>query len=144
MRFAVPLALLILTSAAAHARDLVDWSFEVLEVSPEGDGHLLRLRPLPPGRKFPRSCETFVVHAVYGLDGRSRVDGTRATRERHERSLTALRQAQATGDVLRFGAVGRGFAAIEDSPRCEVASYGLVYFIQQDGSSVVYSIFPRP
>jgi hypothetical protein len=139
---ALVLLLLAIAFAAAGASDrAVDWSFEVLEVSPEPGGHLVRLKPMPPGRKFPRSCETFVVHATYAADGGSRNPHLTISRQGHEDALRYLERAEASRKIVRFGSVGRGFAAIADSPRCEVASQALVSIVKSDGRAVVFSVF---
>jgi len=67
-----------------------------------------------------------------------------ATREDHDRSLQMLRRAKSTGEIIRFGAVGRGFAAVADATRCEVASRALVPVLDEDGTWVVYSVFREP
>jgi len=143
-RCVAAMALLALTSLPASAR-ASEWTFEVIEVSRENeDYHLLRLRPLPPGRKFPRSCETLVVHSTFDLNEWSEESRIALSREGHERALLKLRQAQTTGAIIRFGVVGRGFAAIKESPPCEVASHALAYIVHDDGSAVVYSLFGEP
>jgi hypothetical protein len=142
--FAATLALLLPCAGAAHAATAVTWTFEVLEVSRTDRGEtLIRLRPRPPGRKFPRSCETFVVHARFDLETWSPTNRRIVTREGHERSLRLLQQAQATGDIVRFGAVGHGFGAIAERPKCEVASRALRFFVD-DGTPAVYSVFEEP
>ena len=140
------LALMLLPRAGATQPSTVaSWSFEVLEVSNvDRDEALIRLRPRPPGRKFPRSCEIFVVHARFDLESWSPSGRHAVTRDGHERSLRLLQQAQATGDIVRVGALGRGFGAIEDSPKCEVASRGLQIVVEDDGAPVVYSVFTEP
>jgi hypothetical protein len=137
-------AVLTLTSLTAGA-ETPDWTFEVAEVSRENeDYHLIRLRPLPPGRKFPRSCAPLVVHSTFDLSEWSPEGRIALSFESHERALRTLRQAQATGTIVRFGVIGRGFAAIKESPRCEVASRALAYVVLDDGSTVVYSLFGEP
>jgi len=140
------LALLLLPgSGVTRAGTAAAWTFEVVEISrADRDEALIRLRPRPPGRKFPRSCEMFLVHAHFDLETWS-LDGRNAvTREGHVRSLRLLEQAQATGDIIRFGAVGRGFGAIADGPKCEVGSRGLRIVVADDGTPVVYSVFEEP
>ena len=141
-----PLALLLLPCAGVtHAGTAATWTFEVLEISKaDRDEALIRLRPRPPGRKFPRSCETFLVHAYFDLETWSPSGRRTVTREGHERSLRLLQQAQVTGDIVRFGAVGRGFGTIAESPKCEVASRGLQIVVDDDGTPVVYSVFAEP
>jgi len=139
------LALLLPRTDAAHASTAATWTFEVLEISEGNRGEaLIRLRPRPPGRKFPRSCEIFLVHAYFDLDTWSPSGRKAVTREGHERSLRLLQQAQVTGDIVRFGAVGHGFGAIAESPKCEVESRGLQIVVDDDGTPVVYSVFAEP
>lgn len=138
------LAVLLLLGTA-HAGTTATWTFEVLEVSStDPREHLVRLRPRPAGRKFPRSCEIFVVHARFDLETWDPASRRRVTREGHERSLLLLQQAQATGRIVRFGAVGRGFGAIADSPKCQVASRALQVLVGDDGTAAVYSVFEEP
>jgi hypothetical protein len=144
MRLCALLALLTLLPVPAMAGIFSDWSFEVLEVVEEQPGHRIRLRPVPPGRVFPRSCRSFVVHTHYDLADWSPEGRRSATRKKHERSLRMLLQAQITGKIIHFGSVGIGFAAIADSDECEVASRGLTYVIKSDGSGGVYSVFEEP
>jgi hypothetical protein len=66
------------------------------------------------------------------------------TREGHERSLRLLQQAQATGAIVRFGAVGHGFGAIPEKARCEVASLALHFRVDDGGTPTVYSFFEEP
>jgi hypothetical protein len=140
------LALLLLPCAGVtHAGTAASWTFEVLEISEANRGEaLIRLRPRPPGRKFPRSCEIFLVHAFFDLETWSSSGRNTVTREGHERSLRLLQQAQVTGDIVRFGAVGHGFGAIAESPKCEVESRGLQIVVDDDGTPVVYSVFAEP
>jgi len=137
-------AVLTLTSHAAEAQP-PDWTFEVMDVSRENDDyHLIRFRPLPPGRSFPRSCESLVVHSTFDLSEWSPQNRNALSVEGHERALRTLRQAQTTGAIVRFGVIGRGFAAIKASPPCEVASRALAHVVLDDGSTVVYSLFGEP
>jgi len=132
-------------AGATRADTAANWSFEVVEISiVDRDEALVRLRPRPPGKKFPRSCGIFVVHARFDLESWSPPGRRAVTRDGYERSLRLLQQAQATGDIVRFGAVGHGFGLIEDSPRCEVASRGLQIVVEDDGTPVVYSVFTEP
>ena len=144
LMIALLVILLLPCAGAAHAGAAVIWTFEVLEVSRTNrDETLIHLRPRPPGRKFPRSCEIFVVHAQFDLETWSPTSRRIVTREDHERALRLLQQAQATGGIVRFGAVGRGFGAIAERPKCEVASRGLRFFVD-DGTPAVYSVFEEP
>jgi len=145
LRFAAALTLLLTCAGAAHAGNGGIWTFEVLEFSRiDRDEHLIRLLPRPAGKKFPQSCETFVVHARFDLETWSPAGRHILSREDHERSLRLLEQAQVTHDIIRFGAVRRGFGAIPESPRCEVASLALYLVVNREGSAEVYSFFEEP
>lgn len=144
MRFTMAFAFLVLVSAPAQARQYRDWSFEVLGITQGIGGDVIRLRPMPPGQKFPRSCKTLVVHAAHDVDEWSDTNRQAASRANHERSLKILQQAQAAGKIVRFGAIGRGFSPFEDGSECEVASRALVYVVESDGALVVYSLFTEP
>ena len=145
LALAVLAFLLLACAGVTRAGTAATWTFEVVEVSrADRDQALIRLRPRPPGRKFPRSCEIFVVHSHFDLETWSLAGRNAVTREGHERSLRLLEQAHATGDIVRFGAVGRGFGAIAESPKCEVASRGLQIVVEDDGTPVVYSVFEEP
>jgi hypothetical protein len=144
-RVVVALLALLLLPGAAHADANPSWSFEVIEVTrTEGDEHLIRLRPQPPGKRFPKSCETFVVRVRYDMSTWSAASRQSVTRAGHERSLRLLAQAQATKDIMHFGAIGQGFAAIPDRPKCEVSSRALVVLVDRDGIATVYSVFNEP
>lgn len=144
MRYTVAFAILVLVSAPAEARQDHNWSFEVLEVKEGIGGHVIRLRPMPPGKKFPRSCKALVVHAAHDVDEWSDANRQAASLANHERSLKILQQAQAAGKIVRFGAIGRGFTAFDEGSECEVASRALVYIVGSDGTLVVYSLFNEP
>jgi hypothetical protein len=144
-RFAAALTVLLLWAGTAHAEAGKTWTFEVLEVVEiRRDEHMIRLRPRPPGRKFPRSCETFIVHSVFDLETWSPGSRRHVSRDGHHRSLLLLQQAQATRTIIRVGALGKGFGAIAESPRCEVASRALQTVVEDDGTSAVYSVFTEP
>lgn len=144
MRFTLAFMFLVLVSAPALARQDRDWSFEVLEITQGIGGHLIRLRPMPPGQKFPRSCKTLVIHAAHDVDEWSDTNRQAASLANHERSLKILQQAHAAGQIVRFGAIGRGFSAFDEGSECEVASRALVYVVGPDGVLVVYSLFKEP
>lgn len=142
---AVLALLALLLPGTAHADAGPSWSFEVLEITRnEADEHLIRLQPQPPGKKFPKSCETFVVRVRYDVGSWSTAGRQSVTRAGHERSLRLLAQAQITKDIVRFGSIGRGFSAIPDRPKCEVSSRALLVLVDDDGSSTVYSVFNEP
>jgi hypothetical protein len=144
VRFLLGIALLFLVAVSAQARSDRDWSFEVLEVVEGADGHIIRLRPMPPGPKFPRSCKTLVVHSTHDVDDWNDTNREAASLANHRRSLKVLQQAQAVRKIVRFGAIGRGFSASADGSLCEVASRALVYILGSGGTMVVYSLFVEP
>jgi len=129
---------------AARA-NATEWSFEVVEVQRiDRFEHLIRLRPNPPGKKFPRSCETFVIHSSYDLEDWSSAGQKLATRESHERSVQLLLQAQAMRSLVRIASVGRGFGSIPEAPRCEVSSRALTFAPDPGGSPVIFSLYEDP
>ena len=141
----VPAALLALASlagAAASARDDTSWSFTVLEVRQVvGDRVLVRLKPTPPGKDFPRSCDVFTIHSRFEQDHLNDAYAHRITRADHLEAIRALLQARATGKILRVGSIDTGFGAIPDRPRCEVASRSLSVLMEDDGVPAVYSFY---
>ena len=145
LRFATVLLPILVCAAPALAEGVATWTFEVVEFSQVGrDEHLIRLKPRPPGKKFPRSCETFIVRSRFDLESWSPAARDRFGRVGHERSLRLLQQAQVTHDIVRIGAIGLGFGSIPERPRCEVTSHGLDLRIDRAGTSVVYSLYEEP
>lgn len=134
-------ALLLVGGPAARGEErAVDWSFEVIDVAEVPHGHVLRLKPMPPGRKFPRSCDVFVVHATFSDDDVPDTAGLSITRKQHGDAIRHLERARTSGEIVRFGSIGRGFAKITGGPRCEVASQGLIHIVKGDGRSAVFSV----
>jgi len=122
-----------------------EWSFEVLDVVSGGGGtNLIRLRPAPPGKDFPRSCETFVVHSFYDIGDWSSAGRKPVTRTAHERSVQMLIQAQVTHTIVRIRSVGRGFGARPEAPRCEVTSRALSFAPDPGGIPVIFSFYEDP
>ena len=120
------------------------WTFEVIEVaSSEPEGHIIRLRPSPPGRHFPRSCDTFVLYAIFDTSSWSESGRAGVGRSGHERAIHKLKQAAVTRDLVRLGTFSRGFAAIDEKPRCEVASRAL-QLVVRDGQTAILSYFDEP
>jgi hypothetical protein len=141
----IVLLAVLLLPGTAPAGTAASWSFEVLEISSTGPGaHRIRLLPRPPGRRFPKSCETLVVHSSFELESWTPEGRLKVTRDGHERSLRLMEQAQITHDIVRFGVVGHGLGAIGDRPKCEVASRGLLFIVDPDGTPAVYSVFEEP
>lgn len=123
----------------------VEWSFEVIDVTRGAGGdHRIQLRPSPPGSHFPRSCETFVVHSSYDIEGWSSEGRKLASRSAHDRAIQMLMQAQATHSLVRIRAVGRGFGATPESPRCEVTSRALTFAPDPGGVPVIFSLHEDP
>ena len=85
-----------------------------------------------------------IVHASHDVEEWNDEARKSASHANHSRSIRVLKQAKAQGHIVRFGTIGRGFSAIEDSPQCEVASRALIYVVQSDGATVVYSLFREP
>jgi hypothetical protein len=122
-----------------------EWSFEVLEVTNVGpDTNVIRLRPMPPGEHFPRSCETFVVYSYYDLEGWSGDTRGLAPQAEHERTIQMLLQAQVMNTIVRLRAVGRGFGARPEAPRCEVSSRALNFALDPGGDPVIFSFYQEP
>jgi len=130
-----------LASAPALAEDDTSWTFDVLEVLRHGDGEVLvRLKPVPPGREFPRSCDELVIHSTF--EPQQVASAARDTsRNEHLEALRALLQAQAEKRLLRVGSIDTGFGAIRGKPRCEVASRVLRRLMEDDGVWAVYSFY---
>lgn len=138
-------ATLVVARAGADTAMSAHWSFEVLEVARvAADTQLITLRPSPPGRSFPQSCATFRVSTRYDLSDWSRAGREAFTSEGHERSLTLLRQARATGEIVLLGRLGRGFAAASDAPPCDVSSHGLQVIVDPSGTPVIFSLYEEP
>jgi hypothetical protein len=137
--------LAVLSAVAAHGDELGDsWTFEVLEVAESRPaGHIIRLRPLPPGKDFPRSCPTFVLYSVFDIDDWSSAGRSRVERRSHDRALQAMVQANASNGLVRLGTLGHGFAAMKDRPRCEVASRALQHVVNE-GDAAIVSFYDEP
>jgi hypothetical protein len=135
----------LLCSGAALADDGgLSWSFEVLEVAESvPEGHIIRLRPSPPGKHFPRSCDTFVIYSIFDVREWSSAARGTVTRESHDRAIRAVQQANASDRLIRIGTLGDGFAAIFEKPRCEVASRALRHVVRH-GSEAVISFYDEP
>jgi hypothetical protein len=134
----------LLAAAAAHAERGESWTFEVLEVAESHPtGHIIRLRPLPPGKDFPRSCRDFIVYSIFDVDDWSAAGRSEVTRTSHDRAVQALIQANASKSIVRIGTLGRGFAAMRDKPRCEVASRVLQHVVR-DGDAAILSFYDEP
>jgi len=135
----------LLCSGAALADDGgLSWTFEVLEVAESvPEGHIIQLRPSPPGRNFPRSCETFVIYSVFDVGSWSSSARNQVTRASHDRAVKALEQAYASKRLIRIGTLGSGFAAIAEKPRCEVASLALQHVVR-NGNAAVLSFYDEP
>jgi hypothetical protein len=135
----------LLHAGAALAGDGgLSWTFEVLEVAESvPEGHIIQLRPSPPGKHFPRSCETFVIYSIFDIRSWSATARDKISRENHDRAVKALEQANASDRLIRIGTLGNGFAAILEKPRCEVASLALQHVVR-DGSAAILSFYDEP
>jgi len=146
MKWASVLGLIaLLCSGTALADDGgLSWTFEVLEVADSvPEGHIIRLRPSPPGKNFPRSCETFVIYSIFDLRDWSSEARSDLTRRNHERAIKVIQQAGASNQLVRIGTLGGGFAAMAEKSRCEVASLALQHVVR-DGSGAVISFYDEP
>ena len=109
---------LVCVAAQAAADDNRSWSFEVAELREVNERHtVIRLRPVPPGRRFPRSCRELVLHA--GFDRRQMTPRQRSFLDRrgHDEAIRVLREAELTNELVRLGSIDTGFGAMKDRPR---------------------------
>ena len=135
-------AALALAGVPAAAQDNTSWTFDVLEVTDRGDdAALVRLKPVPSGREFPRSCDELTIHSTFSPIGGTAPSGRRITRKDHRDAIRALLQAQMSNQILRVGSIDTGFGAIQDKPKCEVASRALVRLLEEDNVWAVYSFY---
>jgi len=138
--------LAILLCAGATLADDGDkaWTFEVLEIAEsDPEGHIIRLRPSPPGKRFPRDCSTFVIYSIFDVSDWSDTGQQHVTPSRHARALHHIVQARASDRLIRIGVLGRGFAAMHEKGRCEVASRALQHVVR-DGNPAILSFFDEP
>ena len=141
---AVAMVLPLATAGPSRAANK-HWSFLVLDVvESDGDAHLIRLQPTPPGKGFPQECPKLIVHAYYDLEGWSKAAREAVTRESHDRSVRLLLQAQATGSIILLGTIGRGFGADSEGLVCEVMSRGLQVTLDPTGTPVIFSVYEEP
>ena len=145
MRAGPACLIVLLCAGAALAGDRsLSWTFEVLEVAESvPEGHIIRLQPSPPGKRFPRSCDTFVVYSVFDVRDWSPFAQREVSQKSHDRAVKALEQASASNRLVRIGTLGNGFAAMVERPRCEVASRALQYVVE-DGNSAIISFYDEP
>lgn len=139
--------MVVLLAASAYAQrggvEEVVWTFDVIEVeevTPEA--HILTLAPSPPGTRFPRTCERFIVHA------RHRPEETLAgyqlllfSASAYAKAIRSLRDSKVLGKLARFGSLDKGFGEIDAKTPCEVASRGLAIHLGHDGVPSVYSVY---
>ena len=139
---ALVLAETFIVGASALAQDNTSWTFDVLEVLRLGDDDVLvRLKPVPPGRTFPRSCDELTIHSTFAPKKVTLPIARDISRDEHLEALRALLQAQSAKQILRVGSIDTGFGAIPDKPKCEVASRALKRLIEDDGVWAVYSFY---
>jgi hypothetical protein len=135
---------LLLCASAYAGDDATSWTFEVLEVTESNPpGHIIRLRPSPPGRSFPRSCPVFVIYSIFDIDDWSESARREISRAQHDRAVLALVQAQASNRLIRIGTLGPGFAAMQEKSRCEVASRALQHTVYR-GTPAILSFYDEP
>jgi hypothetical protein len=138
-------AVLLLVGARPSRAGARIWSFLVLDVTAvDGDAHLIRLQPSPPGKEFPQSCSNLLVYARYDLASWTEQGRQLVTREAHDRSLRLLLQAQATRGIVRVGAIARGFGRNSEDPECEVVSRGFNVLTDPAGALVIFSVYEEP
>jgi len=143
-RLAAALALtaIALVGAPAIAQDNTSWTFDVLEVTNQVDDNVLvRLKPVPPGREFPRSCDELTIHATFAPRKVSSPRGRTITRDDQIDAVRALLQAKLSKQILRVGSIDTGFGAIPEKPKCEVASRAFVRLLEEDNVWAVYSFY---
>jgi len=145
MRAIATCSFALLLAAPAHSGEgETSWTFEVLEVAESvPPGHIIRLRPSPPGAHFPRSCAAFVVYSIFDIHDWSESGRRKVTRKSHDRAVQALEQAQVANRLVRMGTIGHGFAAMQEKTRCEVASRALQYTVH-DGNAAILSFYDEP
>ena len=114
---------------------------EVAKSVPEG--HIIRLRPSPPGKHFPRSCDTFVIYSIFDVGGWSSTARGRVSRKSHDRAIKTLEQANVSDHLIRIGTLGNGFAAMVERSRCEVASLALQHVVRE-GDMAIISFYDEP
>jgi hypothetical protein len=135
------LAVLAFAGAPAMAEDDTSWTFDVLEVVHQGDDDVLvRLKPAPLGRKFPRSCDELTIHSTFA-PRKVQGSGRRTNRDEHVEALRALLQAQAEKRLIRVGSIDTGFGAIPNKPKCEVSSRVLRRLLEDDDVWAIYSFY---
>jgi hypothetical protein len=144
-RASVVALIVLLCSGVAFAEDGgLSWTFEVLEITESvPDGHIIQLRPSPPGKDFPRSCETFVIYSIFDVRDWSSTARSKISRKSHDRAIRALEQANALDRLIRLGTLGGGFAALEEKSRCEVASRALQYVVHKESGAII-SFYDEP
>ena len=139
---ALALAAIAILGAPALAQDNTSWTFDVLEVTDRGDDLVLvRLKPVPPGREFPRSCDELTIHSTFSPRNVTAPAGRTITRDDYVDAIRTLLQAKMSKRILRVGSIDTGFGAIMDKPKCEVASRALVRLMEEDNVWAVYSFY---
>ena len=117
------------------------WSFLVESVVVEAPGfHVVRLTPSPPGLRYPRTCESLVIHVVFEEPfAQNPFIRENFTPEMHARSIRMFNDAQASGSIVRLGALYEGLGLRSEDDTCEVDSHGLSPLKEEDGGLAVYS-----
>jgi len=139
---ALSLAALAMASAPATAIDNTSWTFDVLDVVIELDDNVLvRLKPVPPGRNFPRSCEELIIHSTFAPRKIHTPSGETISQDSHLEAIRTLLQAKNAKNLLRVGSIDTGFGAIPGKPKCEVASRAFSRLMEEDNVWAVYSFY---
>lgn len=131
-----------LLAASAAGQDDSSWTFEVTHFQPfESSQTLIRLKPAPRGREFPRSCEELTLYSAFEPSRWNTKMRQALRRDDHEEALKHLQEAHLTNKLVRLGSFDRGFGAIPEYPRCEVASRGLMRIREKDEHWAIYSFY---
>ena len=127
-------------SPEVSAEDNRSWSFEVVRLQEIDDRRtVIHLRPIPPGKRYPRSCKELVLHAEFDPTKMTPEQRSFLYRRGHDEAIRLLREADLTKKLVRIGSMDTGFGAIPGRPRCEVASRGLRVLSEDEGGRAIYS-----
>jgi len=139
---ALSLAAITVAAAPTAAEDNTSWTFDVLEVVQKRDDDVLvRLKPVPPGRDFPRSCDELTIHSTFAPSKVITPSGRKISRNAHSEAIRTLLQAKTAKSILRVGSIDTGFGAILGKPKCEVASRAFARLMEDDNVWAVYSFY---
>ncbi|MCH2170316.1 hypothetical protein MK489_06010 [Myxococcota bacterium] len=118
------------------------WTFEVTHFEPFGNSQtLIRLKPAPHGREFPRSCSELTLYSAYEPSRWTPEMRQTVRPSHHLEALEHLQTAHLAKKLVRLGSFDRGFGAIPGYPKCEVASRGLMRVREEDEGLAIYSFY---